>query len=413
MMPPEKVAARYLPVVGRTAAFNVVTTLASAIVGVLLARVLGPRGRGDYAALTAMFTIVLATFELGLATAVVFFTARSRLLADTQVRTALVLLLPLSVAAGGFVSLAAFTSLGVPGDRRTGLFLIAGCVAVSFLATPAIFALQALELRQWNLVRLAQPLLYAAVLVLAGRFLNLDVPRVIALLGLTLVLQGALAWWLYRRTSVPQGAFSRRAVGPLLRYGLSDLASTAPNALNGRLDQIVLAVLVSSSALGQYAVAVSLSVLVSPIAAAFGNVAFPRIARGDQSEATLRHALRGSMLVGLAGSCGIVVAAPVLVPVLYGPGFQAVPRLLAVLAPGAVFYVVNPVLADVLRGFGRPGSVAASQWAGVLITVPGLIILVPHFGALGAAITSSITYFAVHVLLRVYLRRTRAAKASG
>src|SRR5664280_543336 len=121
----------------------------------------------------------------------------------------------------------------------------------------------------------------------------------------------------------------------MLRFGILNMSSTAPNAVNGRLDQIVLAVMVSSAALGQYAVAVSVSVLAAPLVMAFGNVAFPSLARGEHASETIKTATRGSILVSLVSIAVILVAGPFIVPLLFGPGYQPVSRLLMFLAPDA------------------------------------------------------------------------------
>ncbi|MGK5110420.1 oligosaccharide flippase family protein [Geodermatophilus sp. CPCC 205506] len=404
----------YLATVRRTAVYNVLTTMLAAAVGVLLARLLGPAGRGDYAAITSLFGLVLVVFDLGLSAAVVFFAARDERAADTHVRTALVMLLPLSLAGAGFVALAAVTFMDGSEDRRAGLLVTIGCVVVAFLAAPAVCALQALHIRRWNVVRLSQPLLFAAVLAAAMMVPGLDVPGVMASLGVSLLLQACLAWWLYRSLGLPRGRFTRARAGPLTRYGLSNMASTVPNGVNGRIDQVVLALLVAPSALGQYAVAVSLSLLVMPLVVSFGNVAFPQIARRGGSDATVRQAVRGAFAVALAGVAVVVVCAPVVVPLLFGPGFGGVPLLLLALAPGAAFFVVNQVLGDLLRGLGRPGLVARSECAGVLVTVVGLVVLVPRLGTMGAAVTSSVTYIAVFLLLWSALRAVRSpGRVSG
>jgi O-antigen/teichoic acid export membrane protein len=109
-------------------------------------------------------------------------------------------------------------------------------------------------------------------------------------------------------------------------------------------------------------------------------------------------------VVAIVGVAGVVLTGPLLVPLLYGPGFDDVPRLLLVLAPGAGFYLVNLVMSDVLRGLGQPGLVARSEWAGVTCTITGLLLLVPHIGVVGAAVTSSVTYLATHLLLRRFVR---------
>jgi len=101
----------------------------------------------------------------------------------------------------------------------------------------------------------------------------------------------------------------------------------------------------------------------------------------------------------------IVAAGPFVVPVLFGPGYESVTALLFVLAPGAAVVVVNQVLGDVLRGLGRPGAVAVCEWAGIVSTVAGLALLVPHVGVMGAAVTSTATYVVVFLLLLHYVSK--------
>jgi O-antigen/teichoic acid export membrane protein len=260
--------------------------------------------------------------------------------------------------------------------------------------------LQSLDLGSWNLVRLSQPLLFILLVVGAHQLVTLNVSLVIILMTVALAFQTALAWWLYLRACSPRGHFRREQVRPMLRFGVLNMSSTAPNSVNSRFDQIVLAVMVSSAALGQYAVAVSLSVLAAPLVMAFGHVAFPSLARGERISETIKTATRGSILVSVVSVALILVAGPFIVPALFGQGYQFVPRLLLVLAPGATVLAVNQVLGDVLRGLGRPGVVAACEWLGVVSTVGGLVLLVPHLGVMGAALTSTVTYLFVYILLR-------------
>src|SRR5680860_1197309 len=90
---------------------------------------------------------------------------------------------------------------------------------------------------------------------------TLDVSLVILLMTVSIAFQTVLVWWLYARQRPPKGQFRRENVRPMLRFGVLNMSSTTPNVVNGRFDQIVLAVMVSSAALGQYAVAVSISCL--------------------------------------------------------------------------------------------------------------------------------------------------------
>jgi len=403
----------FLRSVGRTAAFNLAATAISAVTGVFLARWLGPSGRGDYAAVTSYLFLALVFFELGLCSSIVFHVSKYKQAQADYVWTAAGLLVPLALAAALVSVVLGVTVFGDSPSRRAAFMVLPLSIVFGFASAPATFALQSLDLGSWNLTRLSQPLIFSLLVVGAHHVVALNVSLVIVLMALSMAVQTALAWWLYVRKCSPRGHFMTEHVRPMLRFGVLNMSSTAPNAVNGRFDQIVLAVMVSSAALGQYAVAVSLSVLAAPLVMAFGHVAFPSLARGERVSETIRTATRGSVLVSVVSVALILVAGPFIVPILFGPGYQSVSRLLLVLAPGGAVVVVNQVLGDVLRGLGRPGVVAACEGLGVISTVGGLVLLVPHLGVMGAALTSTVTYVFVYVLLRLSVSRHAAAFRSA
>lgn len=399
----------FLGNVGKTAAFNLAASGTSAITGVLLARWLGPSGRGDYAAVASYFALALVFFELGLGSSVAFHIAKYKKANSDYVWTATGLLFPLALAASMVSIIVGATVFGDSPALRVSFMILPLSIAASFASAPVIFALLSLNLKSWNLIRLSQPVMFGALILGAHELTTLSVPLVVTLMSVSLTLQAVLAWWLYYQTCSPSGRFQRAHVRPMLRFGVLNMSSTAPNAVNGRFDQIVLALVVTSSALGQYAVAVSLSVLAAPLVMAFGNVAFPRIARGEHILETIRTVTRGSFLASFVSVSLIVVTSPFIVPTLFGPGYQHVSQLLLVLAPGAVVVAVNQVLGDVLRGLGRPGVVALCELIGVVSTVVGLTLLVPRIGVMGAALTSTVTYILVFALLRHRVSRQSLA----
>lgn len=389
----------FLRTVGRTAGYNVVTTGFGAVTGVLLARWLGASGRGDYAAAMAFLGIALTFFELGLGSSVVYHVSRWRANQADYVRTAATLLIPLAAVAAVAAALVGVLLFDDSPARRGAFLVLPLSIAFCFAGAPASFALQALHLGRWNLVRLVPPVSFLMLVVGAHLVTSLDVVLVVNLLAATFAGQTALAWWLYHRATRDRGRPRRDYVHPLLRFGVLNMASTAPNALNSRADQLVLAVLVPSAALGEYAVAVSLSVLAGPLVLAFGHVAFPGLARGEDVARTIRTSIRGAILVSVLSLAVILAAGPFAIPLIFGPDYHSVTTILLVLAPGAAVVVVNQVLGDVLRGLGRPAAVALCEGFGMVSTIGGLFLLVPRLGVMGAAVTSTVTYLVVFALL--------------
>lgn len=402
----------FLRIVSRTAGYNVATTGLGALTGVLLARWLGADGRGDYAATVAYLGFALLIFELGMGSSVVYHVSRLRQAHREYVRTAAAVLVPLAALASAVAVVAGLFLFGDSPVRRAAFLVLPIAVVSAFLGAPASFALQSLNIVRWNLVRLVQPMAFLVLLVGAHHVTALRAPLVVLLLGITFLIQAGLAWVFYRREAPRTGRAQRRHVRPMLRFGLLNMSSTAPNAVNARADQLVLALLVPSAALGQYAVAVSLSVLAAPLVQAFGNVAFPGVARGEDVARTIKLSIVGSLAVSVLSLAAVLAVGPFLIPRVYGPEYRQVPSLLLILAPGAAVVVVNQVLGDLLRGLGRPSKVALAEGVGVIFTVGGLLLMVPHFGVTGAAITSTVTYLIVFVVLMVLITQSRPHQAT-
>lgn len=394
--------------VGATASYSLIAAALSSVNGLIIARNLGPSNKGDFAAVSAFFGLVLLVFEVGVGSSVTFYVSKYRDRRADLVHTAVLVLIPLGILASLSAEVVALFLHDGTAGRASAFMVLPVAILASFIAAPPTSALQSLDLTQWNRIRLAQPVIFFILTVGAQLTTSLSVTLVVNLLSASLILQTVWTWNVGNRVQIRRGQFKTEFVRPMLRFGASNMASSAPNALNSRVDQLILAVMVPAAALGQYSVAVSISIVATPLVTAFGIVAFPSLARGERIRDTIKKASRGSILISVV-ICGLVAACgPWLVPLLLGPGYYSVSVLLLILAPGAAVVAVNQVLGDILRGLGRPGLVARCEWLGFLCTAIGLTLLVPRWGAIGAALTSTVTYLIVFILLRVAVAQQAA-----
>jgi enterobacterial common antigen flippase len=402
----------YLVSVRATAAMSMSVMGLSAVTGLVLARFLGASGRGSYAAISAYLGSAVTVGECGLSTAICFYVAHRRREAADIIRTARTMLLALGTVTAVASLLAAPLLFHRHGGGLTGFRVVAICMPMMFVLIVYVFALQATAIRQWNLVRFCQPVVYAAGIALLAALGGLTVQTAVAGLLVSSAAQWAVARRLARRAVPEAGRFRRDLVGPLFRYGFTNLAASTPYLVNTQLDQLVLAVLVPPAELGRYAVAVSVSTISYPVATAFGSVAMPRIAardnaRGSAEPEILRAAVIGSLLVGLVTAGGLCVLAPVVIPRILGEGYRPAVVLLWVLAPGSVVLGCNHVMGDILRGLNRSLAIARCEAVGAVCTGALLGALVPVLGVLGAAVASTAAYSVSFCLLA----RTVAAAA--
>ena len=395
--------------VARTAGFNIASTAAAGLGGIILARALGPTVRGEYAAITAWFGVAQMVGGMGQPAALCFYVARDPGQAPDYVATSRAMMLvtaALALTAGMlFAPLLADGRAGV----ATGYRIAFGACIISFVAASYTFSLQAWDLHRWNVVRLIQPVLGLIAIVALWRLRQLSLHTALVAIVVAMFLQLGWAYRCCRQTGLAPGRAHVRLARPLGAYGVAQIAAVAPAALNAQLDQLVLSQTVPPADLGRYAVAVSLTLLPIPLVSAIGNVAFPRLA----AQRTVTGATRRLQRIAVVGSAWLATAMLVplalaaywLVPLIFGARYSGAVPLLWILTPGAVFLACGQVVGDLLRGRNRPIVVAWAQGLAAVFTVALLFALLPFVGVYAAAIASTVAYgVALAVMIR-YLGR--------
>lgn len=378
-------------VVARLAGLNGLIIVVAMVTGPLLARVLGPEGRGE---LTAVLTVlvfapILLDFGLG------DFVSRERA-RGTDRGTVIGTAMPLAL---GFSLLGVALALPVAELVGQDRAVVEKFVRISLLGSPVLvfgWMLIALArgdqrwsiLYRWRLINALGSAVLIVGLALLGRLtvesavMVTVVTSLVALVASLPALRGAGHWRL-----------DRTLVRPALAFGARSWLIILCSASNYRLDQLVMAAVVSSAELGHYAVAVSLTAIALSFMGAVNVALLPRVAH-EGAHAVPRIA-RASAVV-LACSLGAVAAsAPLLVPLVFGEDFRPTVVLVEILALGALLIGVSSVLGGALQGHGRPQDAARAQLVGLVITVVGLMLVLKPWGATGAALVSVVAYAAV------------------
>jgi O-antigen/teichoic acid export membrane protein len=391
----------------------VVVALASAATGVLAARLLGPTGRGQLAAVMQWPDILGALATLGMSESLVYLCAREPHRSGRLLGTSLVVAVAASFAfaAGGWVLLPYLlhdAGADVVDAARWYLWQ-APIGAVLFLAARPLRGVG--DIRMWNYLRASHTFVWLAVLVTAG-LRGSPTPAGIALsflIGRALLVPVTLAivrWRLHQRLR-PERALA----GGLLRYGLPNTLATIPNILNLRLDQLLLAALFPARDLGLYVAAVAWTSASTPLLVGFTTVFFPRVAELHDAAQQAALAARGTRLAVVVTTVvagAVAVAAPWAVPFFFGAAYaDAVPAAVILCVAAGVLGLAG-VLQESARGLGQPTALLYGQLAGLAVTLVGLAVLLPRYGTVGAALASGAGYSGVVV----YLARANA-RATG
>jgi O-antigen/teichoic acid export membrane protein len=187
-----------------------------------------------------------------------------------------------------------------------------------------------------------------------------------------------------------QPVFDRVLTHRAVHFGLRAWPGTLANLGNLRLDQLLMIPLVSSRQLGLYAVAVSISALSTIFTGQIATVLVPRFAAGDFT--LVGPAVRATILTTVATDIVIAGASLLVLTTIFGQQFGDSRGLVLVLLAAGLPQAAGSTLAQVFGAVGRPQIATIAELAALAVTVPGLIVLLPLLGAMGAAVVSVAAY---------------------
>jgi O-antigen/teichoic acid export membrane protein len=384
--------------------------------GPIVARLLGIDGRGYFAALNAWAIMVATVGALSVPTACTYFISREPtqdgvVIAEAY-RIGLVQVFVLTVVLNVLLLL---WSRGKPLEVKTAIY-------PTLLMIPAVLAHRyALAILQghrrftaFNLMRLLPVASYAAAVtmlfLLHKNRLFIVVVAWVSTSLLASIVSMAVALKRIRIDWRPQTDFKRR----LLQFGLRGHIGAIAPLDNLRLDQLAASIFLAPSALGLYAVAYAFTNLPKFLSQSAGMVAYPEIARRKRSGHGNRLLWRyfwGVTVLNVTVMLALVLAMPFLIPLLFGQQFIASISIAQILLVGATFGASRRILADGLRGLGKPQVSTLSEVSMYPWLLTGGTFLMLRYGIDGVAVAVVIGY-ALSLAASLAVLKTQMAKPS-
>jgi O-antigen/teichoic acid export membrane protein len=398
--------------VGGSSALLISQTIGNAawFVGVLVvARSLGPDGRGTVAFLTVTALALGFVARLGVSEATLIFAAQ-RIGARPQLLANAVFASFATGTVGALIfcgALLAFPSLRPGGVGPAELLaLVPAVIAASLLQSGLSFLLGCRRFRQMGLISSMAPWLYPALLILLWGIGRLSV------FTATLAWAAAIGFWALLLIFASAQGLGRVApnwklLSESMRFGIRAWVGSLARLLNFRIDQVLIGFIATETTLGIYSVAVNFSELLFYLPAATATALAPVVAATPEKDRG-RRTLSVFRAVAVVTCAGLVLAAvlgPLLLPILFGDAFRpsVVPFLL--LLPGALGFMCIGIFSSALLGGSAPGHSSLGAVVALPVGVVLDLALIPRFNASGASVASSVALLAGGaVALGVYRR---------
>lgn len=174
---------------------------------------------------------------------------------------------------------------------------------------------------------------------------------------------------------------------PLILSGLSVM-------LYMKSDQVMLDWLRGPNDLGQYSVAVRLTESLYFLPVVLANTFMPRLGRGTgdiKTDSNLKKLYRFSWLLGVIMALISMVVLPAILPFVFGTQFIPAQAALICLGPASFAVATGCASGAWLKTQKLQSLIAQRSAIGALVNVILNLLLIPEFGFVGAAITTSIS----------------------
>jgi O-antigen/teichoic acid export membrane protein len=367
----------------------------------VVARTIGPDGRGQTAAALALFLIVPVVLGVGIPLEVRRQAATSD--GKAVIRTARVLLAYSALVSTGVAALSYYTifsSFGTAGR-------VVATVGVFLTPLSASWALDVSVLvahRRYAgvlLLQLLQPAVYVCLLII---FWMLSIATVATVLLASVVATAATCCAGAALVRVSLRGERVESVR-LLRAGLGFAGSAIAEAASNRADQVFALPLIGAYQAGLYSVAATIGSVPLAIGQALGASYFAPIAQAEgRRRVELQcEAIRSTITIALVVTPLIALCAWPLIPVVFGEEFASATPVAMITLLGSAGLLTAYVASMALVADSKGGRMAIAQFTSLVVGIGCLFMLGPSLGAVGAAIASTFGYIVLLFALLAFL----------
>lgn len=385
------------------AAISFIGTFATGVLGFIfyayVTRELGPADFGIFSLSVTTIALVASIANFGTDTGVIRFVSnalrddKTKALRFLKLAVEIKLLIWLVLLVVGWISMPLIVSVLFGKSElvmpfRISLFGVGGMLFSSF----ALAALQAYsKFGWWSIANVGSNVLRLVAVLFLGISGVLAIENSLWAYGAVLfVMFFFIIFLLLPKFWTVRNELSLRK--EFLHFNKWVATFTAIAAVGSRLDIYLTARYLNFSDVGSYAVGVTLVSFVTQIVLALGSVVAPKLAQMSDKKAAVTYLKKLQLFVFVLAIGGLIVGIPlggVLIPSVYGTEYISSIVPFAILLVGqAIFLLAVPVHMAVLYYFSKPKLFVYITLTRLVLTIVLGVILIPQYGAAGAAITA-------------------------
>jgi len=397
---------RFIYSAGATAIFKLLALIFSFGVSVLIARFLGPEGRGMYG---LVMTVVILAGSLGLfgfSASNTYFIARDKSLGRSFGLQSFLAGIVGTVITGIVFYFVAFSNFDLMPGFSSDLFL-ATLILIPLFLWGTLFAHAFLgygNITGFNLFECSQRAIFLVAAIICLYFLRTTFSVYLTTVAISLVFVSSAYMIWYFKSASGLYAFNSNQLVSSLAYGMKSYVATIFTFAVMRSGIFFVNYFSSTAEAGVFSVAQQISELLIILPSVISAVLFSRVSAGDRQNLTPK-VLRTTIALYVPLILLLVALGKPLIGLMFGAGFAGSYPVLLIFIPGTFLLSLEVIIAGDIAGRGYPWP-AAIAWIPVLIVNIALFLfLTPKYGATGTAIALTVSFSMISFFMFFYYKR--------
>jgi len=391
-------------------------TFATAVV---IARELGPTGRGFYAVAATLGAIGVQFGNLGLHASNIYHVAKDRALLPALIgNTLAVVFAACVVTALSGIGLIFWPNLSPVHGTLLLLALASVPVGLAYMLTQGLL-LGVNEVRAYNKIECRGKFI-ALVLICVPALVHRGTVELLFGMTLSSVMLSFL-WALLRlrRISMEPPELSLAVFRRSISTGINAYMILFFGFLVLRIDLLMVKYLLGASEAGYYSISQVLAENTMMFPVVVGLLLFPKLSATKEKEEKVRLANKAVLVTAALMLPVVVIAALAAAPIIsiaFGRNFLPAVAPFVWLMPGTYFLGIETVMVQLLNSEGFPPIIVAAWIADTIVNVAVNFWAIPRYGITGASAVSSVCYFLIFLIVsgvvwkRNYVRDPEASR---
>lgn len=378
---------------------RILNLIISLMTSIIIARILGPKGKGIYSLITLLPALIVNFTNIGIAPATVYYIGKGKYSSEKIFGNNIImsfLISSFSVLIGIMVIVCGkdFFFSGISSYYLFfSLIIIPFALLISYLES-ILLGLQ--RFKEYNLASLVQTILFLILVIITLLVGKMNIfGALISNILASLLVNILLFIWIKRFIGDISFKVEKEYIKNITNYGIKAHLSNILSFLHLRLDMLLINVFMNPLAVGYYSIAVSITEKLWLISQSSSTVLFPKVS-SERDEKVLKEftplVSRNILFITALGSILIFFMSRWIVIFLFSETYLPAVQPLQILLIGTVAVSCSRILANDIAGRGYPILNTYMNALSVITNLCLNILWIPKFGISGAAWATTISY---------------------